>query len=155
MQTSRRIYFNPTSIYSLRTTRCSRRDFFNGGEVRPTRSGWRSNARRGIRMESTETGENQTGHISATSNEAILFFDSEVYTNFAILRSLCLLDIFPLKLTWLLRLPWQAERDLPDLLRRFNNQTLSTFEPLTLVKRAIPNSVPMKITEILPRLKDG
>lgn len=153
MQTSRRIYFNPTSIPSLRTPRCSRRDFYNAGEV--TRSGWRNNARRGIRMESTETGENQTGHISATSNEAILFFDSEVYANFTILRSLYLLDIFPLKLTWLLRLPWQAERDLPDLLRRFNNQTLSTFEPLTLVKRAIPNSVPMKITEILPRLKDG
>jgi hypothetical protein len=95
---------------------------------------------RGIRKESTETGEDQTGHISATSNEAIL---------------LHLPDIFPLKLTWLLRPPWQVERNLPDLLWRFNNQTLSAFEPLTLVKRAIPDSVPMKVTEILPRLKDG
>jgi hypothetical protein len=32
---------------------------------------------RGIRRESTETGEDKTGHISASSNEGILFFDSE------------------------------------------------------------------------------
>lgn len=29
------------------------------------------------------------------------------------------------------------------------------MEPITLVKRAIPESIPMKVTEILPRLKDG
>jgi hypothetical protein len=153
MQTSRRVYFNPTSIPSLRTARCTRRDFYNARKI--PREGWRSDAVRGIRKESTETGEDRTGHISATSNEAILFFDSELYANFAFRRSLHLPDIFPLKLTWLLRLPWQVERNLPDLLWRFNNQTLSAFEPLTLVKRAIPDSVPMKVTEILPRLKDG
>lgn len=29
------------------------------------------------------------------------------------------------------------------------------MEPMTLVKRAIPDSIPIKVTEILPRLKDG
>jgi hypothetical protein len=88
---------------------------------------------------STETGEDKTGHIAAASNEGILFFD----------------NLFPLKLNWLVRLPWHADRSLPDFLVKFNNQTLPSYEPLTLVKRAIPSSVPIKITEILPRLKDG
>lgn len=58
-------------------------------------------------------------------------------------------DLFPLKLNWLLRLPWQGERSLPDLLHRFNTQSLGAFEPITLVKRAIPASVPMKVTGVL------
>lgn len=64
-------------------------------------------------------------------------------------------DLFPLKLNWTLRLPWKSEQSLPELLARFNTSTLGTFEPVALVKRAIPDSVPMKVTEILPRLKDG
>jgi hypothetical protein len=49
----------------------------------------------------------------------------------------------------------QSERSLPELLKRFNNSTLASYEPMNLVKRAIPKSVPMTVTEILPRLKDG
>lgn len=66
-----------------------------------------------------------------------------------------LADIFPLKLNWLLRIPWQADKSLPDLLWRFNNRALPTYDPLTLIQRAIPSSVPIKVTEILPRVKDG
>lgn len=44
---------------------------------------------------------------------------------------------------------------MSDLLFRYNNEVLSRYEPLNLVKRGIPDTVPMKITEILPRLKDG
>jgi hypothetical protein len=29
------------------------------------------------------------------------------------------------------------------------------MDPMSLIKRAIPESVPIKVTEILPRLKDG
>lgn len=29
------------------------------------------------------------------------------------------------------------------------------MDPINLVKRAIPDEIPMKVTEILPRLKDG
>ena len=64
-------------------------------------------------------------------------------------------DLFPLKLNWLLRLPWHVDRSLPDLLFRFNHQTLPSYEPLALVKRAIPSSLPIRVTELLPRLKDG
>lgn len=89
---------------------------------------------------SIETGEDKTGHIAAGANEGILFFD----------------NLFPLKLNWVLRyVPWHVDRSLPDLLWRFNHETLRAYEPLTLVKRALPSSIPIKITEILPRLKDG
>lgn len=64
-------------------------------------------------------------------------------------------DLFPLKLNWLFHLPWQAERSLPELLQRFDHRALPPYDPLSFIKRAIPSSVPIKITEILPRLKDG
>lgn len=48
-----------------------------------------------------------------------------------------------------------VDRNLPDLMKRFNNSTLSVIDPMVLVKRAIPETMPMKVTEILPRLKDG
>jgi hypothetical protein len=174
MQTSRRASFNPTSIPRLRTPSAPRRDFYNAGRI--PRNGWKGDCGRGIRRESTETGENRTGHITfvalniipergpntdlqilATVPLRTKAFYSSTVSAFQLHHShkLIPLDIFPLKLTWALRLPWQAERNLPDLLRRFNSQTLSSFEPLNLVKRAIPQSVPMKVTEILPRLKDG
>lgn len=73
MQSSRRIFFNPTSIPSLRT-KAPRRDFYNGA-VRP-RVGGKGNVWRLLRRESTETGEDQSGHIAAAKNEGILFFDS-------------------------------------------------------------------------------
>lgn len=77
MQTSRSV-FNPTSIPSLRAPR---RGFHNAGTT--SRAGIRglgkgNGARwRGIRKESTDTGEDKTGHISAHANEGILFFDSK------------------------------------------------------------------------------
>ncbi|KUJ21839.1 escape protein-like protein 2 [Mollisia scopiformis] len=138
MQTSRRIFFNPTSLPGLRT-KPQRRDFYHGGSTPRPRVGLRKDVWRGIRRESTETGEDQSGHIAAGFNEGILFFD----------------NLFPLKLTWLLRYPLRSERNLPDLLNRFHSQTLSVLDPIGLVKQAIPASVPLKITEILPRLKDG
>jgi hypothetical protein len=82
MQASRRA-FNPTSLPGLRAPRTQRRDFNNTGQIprpglRGTRNGGTIIGRwRGVRRESTETGEDKTGHISASSNEGILFFDSE------------------------------------------------------------------------------
>ncbi|KAK2629273.1 hypothetical protein QTJ16_000093 [Diplocarpon rosae] len=138
MQPSRRI-FNPTSIPGLRALRPIQRDLYNTS-FHP-RIGLKKNARlwKGVRRGSSEIGENETGHIAAGLNEGILFFD----------------NIFPLKLYWTLRLPWAVEKSLPELLTRFNNSTLGTFEPVALIRRAIPNSIPIKVTEILPRLKDG
>jgi hypothetical protein len=70
-------------------------------------------------------------------------------------QRLTAIDIFPLKLHWLLRLPIRGGRSISDLLWRYNNEVLSRYEPLNLVKQAIPASAPIKVTEILPRLKDG
>jgi hypothetical protein len=72
---SARAIFNPTSIPGLRPR--LRRDYYNYGLLRPRVGfGRRETVWRGIRRESTETGEDQTGHISRGGNEAILFFDS-------------------------------------------------------------------------------
>ena len=62
------------------------------------------------------------------------------------------LDIFPLKLSSVLL--WRAW-ETNELLRRFNSASLSFLDPVGLVKRAIPESAPIKVTEIIPRLKEG
>ncbi|KAK4122519.1 hypothetical protein N657DRAFT_646230 [Parathielavia appendiculata] len=93
------------------------------------------------RWESTSTsagsvGSDKTGHIEAKPNEAILFVD----------------NLFPLKLSSVLFWrPWETT----ELLRRFDSASMSFLDPISLVKRAIPESSPIKVTEILPRLKEG
>jgi hypothetical protein len=69
------------------TPKAPRRDFYSAKKI--PRVGIRNDGGkwRGIRPQSTETGENQTGHISATTNEAILFFDSEVHARFSVCLS--------------------------------------------------------------------
>ncbi|ATZ48119.1 Bcyme2 [Botrytis cinerea B05.10] len=145
---NRRILFNPTSVPALRTPRPPRlqtRAFGNVGNfARVGLKGLkydRSKGMKGVRRESTQIGENESGHITAGTNEGILFLD----------------NIFPIKLGWLLRIPWYGRMDsgLPDILYRFNNKVFSKYDPLSLVERAIPPSVPLKVTEILPRLKEG
>ncbi|OTB03571.1 hypothetical protein M426DRAFT_23727 [Hypoxylon sp. CI-4A] len=90
--------------------------------------------------ESTTTGEGKSGHIDAAPNESILWID----------------NLFPLKLSGLLRAPWKSpDQDLSELMKRFENSTLGILDPINMVKRAIPKTAPVKVTEILPRLKDG
>jgi hypothetical protein len=50
---------------------------------------------------------------------------------------------------------WYTEESLSDLLWKFNHKALASYEPMAILKRACPERVPMKVTEILPRLKDG
>ena len=97
MLTTRRVYFNPTSIPGLRSPGAPRRDFYNAGNN--PRLGLKSGLWkwRGVRKESTETGENRTGHINATANEGILFFDSEMYTKSTSDISLTHIRHFPLE----------------------------------------------------------
>lgn len=66
-------------------------------------------------------------------------------------------DIFPKKLSALLRYPTETDGDMTALLRRFYNSSSSGggLDPIALVKKAIPDDMPLKVTEILPRLKDG
>jgi hypothetical protein len=90
---------------------------------------------------SSEEGADKSGHITTDSNEAILFFD----------------NIFPLKLSSVLVRPWKSDHDVSDLLRRFeaSSSSLRILDPIRLVKTAIPEDLPIRVTEILPRLKDG
>lgn len=96
------------------------------------------------RWESTTEGDQKSGHIYAGPNESILFFD----------------NLFPLKLTYgwvsyLLGRPWRTDDDLGNLLKRFNRSSLGLGDPLNLVKRTIPSDGSIKVTELIPRLKDG
>ncbi|KAI9651385.1 mitochondrial escape protein 2 [Ciborinia camelliae] len=125
---NRRILFNPTSVPALRTPRPPKfqtRAFGSAGNfgrvgLKGLKYDGVKGQLKGVRRESTQIGENESGHITAGTNEGILFLDS-----------------------------------LPDILYRFNNKVFSKYDPLSLVKRAIPSNVPLKVTEILPRLKEG
>ncbi|KAL2759707.1 hypothetical protein ACRALDRAFT_1060288 [Sodiomyces alcalophilus JCM 7366] len=64
-------------------------------------------------------------------------------------------DIFPLRLTFLFKRPWQGEKDIADILGGLDSSKLGRLDPINLVKRAIPKDIPIKVTEILPHLKDG
>ncbi|KAI9831238.1 MAG: mitochondrial escape protein 2 [Sarea resinae] len=92
-----------------------------------------------IRSATFEAGENNTGHISAGANEGIIFVD----------------NVFPLKLQWLLRLPWNTSKSIPDLMRRLRSPRLGSADPISIIKRAIPAEIPLTISEVLPRLKEG
>ncbi|KFY59315.1 hypothetical protein V497_04383 [Pseudogymnoascus sp. VKM F-4516 (FW-969)] len=136
---ARRAVFNPTSIPELRP----RRTYFQPARTipgrppagRPKNWSWRV-----VRKESTEVGENHSGHIEAHTNEGILFFDSKPPTH-----------------SWVSdgRLTALRHRNLPELLERFNTHSLTALDPMVMVKRAIPQNVPITVTEILPRIKDG
>jgi hypothetical protein len=59
-------------------------------------------------------------------------------------------DLFPLKVSSvLLWRPWETA----EVLKRFEGASFGFLDPLGLVKRAIPESVPIKVTEIIPPLE--
>lgn len=63
--------------------------------------------------------------------------------------------MFPLRLNFLLGLPFfNAEKFLPRILNRYQHPIANT-DPVTLTERAIPQTLPIKVLEILPRLKEG
>ncbi|KAM7187220.1 RNA12 domain containing protein [Naviculisporaceae sp. PSN 640] len=99
-------------------------------QVSPIRRAWKSNITEG----------EKSGHISTAPNESILFFD----------------NLFPLRVgPVVLWQPWQTDRDLNELLKKYRDSSLGFFDPIKLVKRAISDKVPIQVTEIIPRLKDG
>jgi len=51
--------------------------------------------------------------------------------------------------------PWFTRRDLADVQKQFESYSRGLLDPVSLVKRAIPDNVPITITKIIPRLKDG
>lgn len=55
-----------------------------------------------------------------------------------------------------MRLPYlHADRSIPELIKRLNNPRIATADPLSIIQRSIPAKAPIKVTEILPRLKEG
>ncbi|KAI6778804.1 Mitochondrial escape protein-like protein [Emericellopsis cladophorae] len=79
------------------------------------------------------------GHIGVKPNETIIFFD----------------NLFPLKLSSILNRVWKTDRDMAQVLQRFETSSLGIMDPIRLVKNAIPKDMQLRATEILPRLKDG
>lgn len=72
------------------------------------------------------------------------------------LLSLIWLDVFPLKLVWLLRLPFvNVDKSMPELLKRLNSPQLGAADPIRIIHRALPKNLPMKVTDVVPRLKEG
>ncbi|KAI6088964.1 RNA12 protein-domain-containing protein [Hypoxylon rubiginosum] len=132
----RRVGLSPRSLPGLRAPSSFSRPFLTPRyHPRWTQPRWTPRA-----WESTTTGEGKTGHIDAAPNESILWID----------------NLFPLKLSGLMRAPWRSpDQDLSELMKRFENSTLGILDPINMVKRAIPTTAPVKVTEILPRLKDG
>lgn len=63
--------------------------------------------------------------------------------------------LLPVRLNWLLRMPWNIDRSVAEILQQYHDSTFSSFEPLNLVRRAIPDNINMEVIEILPRLKDA
>ena len=73
-------------------------------------------------------------------NEGILFFD----------------NIFPLKLQWLSKIPFvNPDRSLPELLKRVNSPNVALADPMGIIQRALPSTIPLKITEVIPRVREG
>lgn len=97
------------------------------------------------RWETTTTGDRKSGHIYAGPDESIVFVD----------------NIFPLKLFygWMSYLMLggmgHTDQDLSKLLQSFDKSSLGLTNPINLVKRTIPDDGSVKVTELIPRLKDG
>ncbi|MCJ1433821.1 mitochondrial escape protein 2 [Xylographa pallens] len=95
---------------------------------------------KGVRRKTTEAGEDKSGHINAGPNEGIIFLD----------------NVFPLKLRWLLHLPFvNVDKSVPELLKRLNSPRIGAADPLSIIQKALPKDLPIKVTEVLPRLKEG
>lgn len=60
-------------------------------------------------------------------------------------------DIFPLKLRWLLRFSVHSE----SALERLQRPSVAAFDPVDLLRKALPERLPVKINGVIPRLKEG
>ncbi|KAL8730089.1 MAG: hypothetical protein Q9166_004288 [cf. Caloplaca sp. 2 TL-2023] len=97
------------------------------------------------RFKSTTPDVPKSGHIEEGPNESLLFID----------------NIFPLRLSFLLcltPLPFftDPEKILQKLLKQLHEeQRIPAADPLTIAKRALPESLSIQVKQILPRLKEG
>ena len=113
------------------------------------------------RSRSTVAGEGKSGHIKEGPNESILFLESRVlappYWRMQIDADIGE-DVFPLKLRLLLSLPFFTDPDksLQRLLDQVHHQrTMPAVDPMAISRKALPDFLPIQITKVLPRLKEG
>jgi len=65
-------------------------------------------------------------------------------------------DVFPLKLQWLNRIPYlNPDKFLAESLQRVNQPGLALADTSSIIKRALPDQMPLKVLEVLPRLREG
>ncbi|KAK5270106.1 mitochondrial escape protein 2 [Exophiala xenobiotica] len=105
---------------SLLATNLRKQNFYTGNGFRPRSA--RPTIPSGRRRESSEVGDNDTGHIETRPNEGILFFDYKL---------------------------------LAESLKKVNHPDLALAEPSSIIKRALPESLPLTVTKVLPRLREG
>ena len=93
------------------------------------------------REKSTDAGDNKSGHIEAGNDEGIFFLDS----------------IFPLNFNFLLgALPLvNFDKILMRLMQGLQNPNIAAAEPEKVAERALQTAIPIRVTEILPRVKEG
>ncbi|KAI6801446.1 hypothetical protein KC361_g1730 [Hortaea werneckii] len=98
-----------------------------------------------IRRNATaEAGENKSGHISVTSNEGILFFQS----------------LIPINFQWLNRCTWVLDSKRSSILKNEEKfESIGAASPHKVVQDAVKNSKlglgNVEVLEVLPRLKEG
>lgn len=90
-------------------------------------------------LSTTDLGDDETGHINTSPNEGILFFD----------------NIFPLKLQWLMRIPFIEPSSIINAYRRVNSPHIALADPTGIVGRALPANIPIKVLSIQPRIREG
>ena len=65
-------------------------------------------------------------------------------------------DIFPLKIQWMLRLPFfRRGKTYSQTLEHLNSMPRGFPSPMSIIKQAIPKDLPIKVTHVFPRLKEG
>ncbi|KAK4937235.1 mitochondrial escape protein 2 [Elasticomyces elasticus] len=65
-------------------------------------------------------------------------------------------DVFPLRLQWLNLIPFlNPDKVLAESLKKVNHPDLALADPSSIIKRAIPEKLPLTVTKILPRLREG
>lgn len=63
-----------------------------------------------------------------------------------------ILDVYPLRLSWLFSLPWQAEKTLPDLIDRVQAPAIARTNPLNIFRESKAEGTE---AEVVPRMKEG
>ena len=122
----------------------------------PPSRAWETTAASSVTNQGDVEKGKEDGHIGVKSNESVLFFDSkDIGAQLHEPTNAGASDLFPISLSSFLNRVWNTDRDMAQLLERFESSSLGLMDPIRLVKAAFPGDVSMKVTEILPRLKDG